>query len=638
MNQEATDKMENIKMHKRMLEIGAGAGRALVLAWRELAITDLAYKAVAFAILTPGTALFLRWMISRTGVGVVADADIAAFFFTTRQGIIALLLGCAILLAISILEPACVMVIGLAAKRGIRLVPRGALMFGAAHALAILRLAGLMVLRVVIALVPFILAGAAVYFGLLHGHDINYYLARKPTEFWVAVALFVPILAVLAWLVLRTVARWALTLPLLLFEGVTPRGALRESAARARGNYRLILLVLGVWFVLAMALNAALTTLMDAVGSSMGPHLAGSVAMILLFVASLAFLWIVLGISIAIFNAVLFSLIIVQLYLIVGKPAGSIEAAAVDEAGKASRLRVSPVMAGTIAAVAALIVIGIGLLAFLGSKGNQPVLVIAHRGASVDAPENTLAAFRLAAAERADFVELDVQESLDGSVVVTHDSDLMKVAGSPMKIWEHALDELRAIGIGSYSGPQFKDEHMATLAEALAVCKGSARVLIELKSYGHNQSLEEKVVSIVEAAGMAGDCMYMSLDHSMTAKMKQLRPSWRVGVLAAKARGDLTTLHADFLAVEARMATRRFVRRAHRAHQDVYVWTVDDPAWMLSAMSNGADGLITNMPARAREVVEWRARMSDAQRVLVALLVRLGASTDALEAENALRP
>jgi hypothetical protein len=97
--------------------------------------------------------------------------------------------------------------------------------------------------------------------------------------------------------------------------------------------------------------------------------------------------------------------------------------------------------------------------------------VIAHR-APANAPENTLAAFRLAAAERADFVELDVQETIDGIVVVNHDSDLMKLGRSPMKIWEHTHDELHTVDIGSYFGPQFKNERVATLT-GMAACKGS---------------------------------------------------------------------------------------------------------------------------------------------------------------------
>jgi glycerophosphoryl diester phosphodiesterase len=130
----------------------------------------------------------------------------------------------------------------------------------------------------------------------------------------------------------------------------------------------------------------------------------------------------------------------------------------------------------------------------------------------------------------------------------------------------------------------------------------------------------------------------MSLDHPMARRMKALRPSWRVGLLAAKAIGDLTELGADFLAVEARMATRGFVRRAHAAGQDVYVWTVNDPARMLAALSHGVDGLITDDPALARAVMERRAQMSTAQRFLVAQLIGLGASTEALAGEEALRP
>jgi hypothetical protein len=124
----------------------------------------------------------------------------------------------------------------------------------------------------------------------------------------------------------------------------------------------------------------------------------------------------------------------------------------------------------------------------------------------------------------------------------------------------------------------------------------------------------------------------------MSRRLKQLRPSWKVGVLVAKAIGDLTSLGADFLAVEASVATRAFVRRAHRAGQDVYVWTVNDPAWMLAAMAIGVDGLITDLPDVARSVVERRSGMSDAQRILVALLVAMGTKTESLVAEEAVQP
>jgi glycerophosphoryl diester phosphodiesterase len=614
------------------------AVRRFLGSWRSLAITDLAYKAVAFALLTPATLLFLRWLLSRTHKSVIADADILLIFVTTRAGVLALVLGGAILLAITALEIACLMAIGLAAAKGRPINARSALVFVASRSAHVLALTAHFVVRVIAGLLPFLIAIGVVYLALLRGHDINFYLAQRPPVFFVAVALVGVILAGLAALLVRMVSRWALALPLVLFEDDLPRRAFAESARRSVGSRTLVVVVLASWGVIALALANAARWLPELAGRVLAPYFAGSLALLLLFITVLALVWAAFILAAGIVNAALFALAILGLYLRIGErqelrvPAP----AALGRFGAPVQLS-RRVIAG-IAALAVLFFIGFAAIALSVTRRHAPALVIAHRGSSVAAPENTLAAFRLAIEQGADVVELDVQESADGEVLVVHDSDLMKVAGDPRKIWEATAAELRAIDIGSRAGPQFAAERVPTLAEALAVCKGRAHVIVELKSYGHDQELEERVAAIVEAAGMEADCSYMSLDHYMVGAMKRLRPKWRVGVLAAKALGDLTSLDADFLAVEARMANPRFVRRAHRAGQDVYVWTVNDPVWMLTAMSRGVDGLITDRPDLARVVVARRAELSDAQRVLVALLIRLGARTEMLAAEDALRP
>ena len=207
----------------------------------------------------------------RTGAAVVADTDIALFFFTTPAGAVALLLGSAILISITALESACLMVIGLAATRGIRVSATAAILFAGARAGAILRLAARIVVRVLVTLLPFALAAGAVYFGLLRGHDINFYLSRKPTEFWIAAALVAAIVVVLVVLLLRLLARWALALPLLLFEGISPRRVLQESTRRTQGNHSLVLLVIGVWCGIAVALSSALTFVMGLIGRELRP-------------------------------------------------------------------------------------------------------------------------------------------------------------------------------------------------------------------------------------------------------------------------------------------------------------------------------------------------------------------------------
>jgi glycerophosphoryl diester phosphodiesterase len=271
-------------------------------------------------------------------------------------------------------------------------------------------------------------------------------------------------------------------------------------------------------------------------------------------------------------------------------------------------------------------------------SGDRSIAIFAHRGASLEAPENTLAAFRLAGEQHTDYVELDVQETSDGVVVVAHDADLMKVARSPLKIWEATAEHLRSVDIGSYLGPQFAGERVPTLAEALAACKGVCRVDIELKDYGHNQQLEERVIALVTAAGMENDIVTMSLSRDFVERMKRLRPEWTSGLLSAKAVGDLSGVRADFLAVEKAMATRRFVRRAHRAGKQVYVWTVDDPARMIRMIGLGVDGLITNRPDVARAVLDRYAGMSEAERLFVFVMTSLGAEADVTPPAAELRP
>ncbi|PWB76980.1 MAG: hypothetical protein C3F15_04250 [Holophagae bacterium] len=625
-------------MWKQARGIAADAARDFIRSWRVLAITDLACKVVASAVLSPLTLLLLRWIMFSPSNRVVADVDILRFFVTTRVGVAALIVGGAIVMAISAIELACLMAIGFATAQGTRLGAREALVFGGRCALDVLRLTVNVVLRLLAGAVPFLLLLGVVYWALLTGHDINYYLAERPPIFWVAVAIAALLASGLAVLLAWTIVRWTLALPLLLFEGVSPRRALAESARRSVGDRWVILAVVALWGAVALALLRAATWLPEAIGRGLAPHLAGSLALLFVFIAVLSLVWVAFGLAMNILSVSLLALLLSRLYLRLGEPRAPRLPETPGWARPGARALIPRKVKVAAAAVAAAVVVTIALLNLATSRRETEVAVIAHRGASVAAPQNTLAAFRLAVEQGADVVELDVQESGDGEVLVVHDSDLMSVAGLPMEIWNTPAATLRAVDVGSHAGPQFAGERVPTLAEALAVCKGRSRVLIELKSYGHNQRLEERVAAVVEAAGMENDCIYMSLDHTTAWKMKHLRPEWRVGVLVAKALGDVRTLGADFLAVEARLASPRFVRRAHRAGQEVFVWTVNDPAWMLNAMGRGADGLITDVPDVARRVVARRAKMSDAQRVAVALLIRVGARTELLANEDALQP
>jgi glycerophosphoryl diester phosphodiesterase len=245
--------------------------------------------------------------------------------------------------------------------------------------------------------------------------------------------------------------------------------------------------------------------------------------------------------------------------------------------------------------------------------------IMAHRGASAAAPENTMAAVRQAIADGADWVEIDVQETRDGEVVVFHDSDFMKLAGNPLKLWDATLLDLEAIDIGSWFDPKFGEERVPTLKAVLEECRGRIGVNIELKYYGHDQQLEQRVAEIVEACGMSDQIVIMSLKLPAVEKMKSLRPGWRVGLLMSVAAGDLKKINADFLAVNASFVDRSFVRAVHAIKKQVFVWTVNDPVSMSTLIGQGVDCLITDEPALARIVLQQRAELSTPERLMLEL-------------------
>ena len=149
-------------------------------AWPSLWRTDLAYKLLAFALLTPAASWLIYLLRGGASDRVIADVDIARFFITTPAGIVALLLGASVFASITAVENSCLMAVGFARAHGITLEASGALRFGGRRALDVLQVAIQMVLRLLGGVTPFVLAAGAVYLVRLRDHDINYYLSQRP--------------------------------------------------------------------------------------------------------------------------------------------------------------------------------------------------------------------------------------------------------------------------------------------------------------------------------------------------------------------------------------------------------------------------------------------------------------------------
>ncbi len=247
----------------------------------------------------------------------------------------------------------------------------------------------------------------------------------------------------------------------------------------------------------------------------------------------------------------------------------------------------------------------------LDVEGFQKPLVIAHRGAAADAPENTLAAFELALAQGADAIELDVHLSADGVPMVIHDPRLDRTTSGRGAVRKHTLAALRRLDAGSWfnrrypakARGKYSMQRIPLLAEVLALARARrCHVFAEIKIGGETYpGIEAKVLEGIRHAGVAPRATIISFDTKVLRAIRKLDPGIALGtsfdrpVPALRRAGSLG---ARFVVPHRALATPRFVRRAHESGLQVIVWTVNQPHAMRRMLANGVDGIITDCPAR----------------------------------------
>lgn len=236
-------------------------------------------------------------------------------------------------------------------------------------------------------------------------------------------------------------------------------------------------------------------------------------------------------------------------------------------------------------------------------------LVLGHRGASEDAPENTLAAFRLAMAQGADGFELDAWRCASGEVVVIHDEDARRVAGSPLRIPDARLPELRALDVGRWKGPTHRGEGIPLLLEVLEALPGAV-VNVELKSRGRDLRVAQAAAEAIARAGARGRVIVSSFDFRLVSAFRLAAPDVPVGLLFDgdhpwRLRTALAArlLRAAAVHPAAALVTAERVARWHERGLQVNAWTADAPEEVTRLTRLGVDAIITDAPGRTRERV-----------------------------------
>jgi len=594
--------------------------QALARGWKPLVVYELLMSLLSATVLAPLVVTCSYHLIGISGESVLGNQDLVQFALSPI-GAAALMLVVSMTVGLLFLEFSGLILLVDAALRGSALSTRQvvAWMFSAAP-----RLLGLAVLQsslAILAALPFLGLAAVAYWFLLSGSDINFYLTERPPRFWVAVtigiALALGLAASAAWLL----AQWAFSVPVCVLNGHSWLSALRLSSRLARGRtWRLLLTIVGWLLLKDVAIFAALvgldwgnTVLFRQFDDRLSALVWSTVAMLLLDAIALQLLGAVFAIGLAALIA----------YEYQGARRSSsdprfaiaVKSVVASVPWPARRTRAAIVAIALMGPVASLVY---ALVLSREFVEHRSVRVTGHRAGPKPAPENSLSALRASIAVRADFVEIDVQQTADGHVVLLHDRDLRRVTGDARDLHDVKLADLKALRLQA-AGGEPSDDGIPTLAEFLAACDGQIRLNIELKDYGHSPHLAAAVLEVLRAHGFIDRAIVSCFEMPPLVEVRQGEPGLPVGVILSVVQGDASRLPVDFLSLNQRLVRADLVRRAHQRGMEVHAWTVNERSTALRVLELGCDNLITSDPALMREVVDWHAGLGDVERMLVRL-------------------
>ncbi|MDX8342404.1 glycerophosphodiester phosphodiesterase [Rossellomorea sp. YZS02] len=231
---------------------------------------------------------------------------------------------------------------------------------------------------------------------------------------------------------------------------------------------------------------------------------------------------------------------------------------------------------------------------------------IAHRGAAAYAPENTMASYDLAVDMKADYIEIDVQRSKDGELVVIHDTSVDRTTDGSGKVGDLTLEEMKSLDAGSWKGEQFEGEEIPTFEEVLDRYHGKVGILIEMKSPELYPGIEEQVADALKERQLDKPqnekIILQSFNFDSMKKMDQLLPKVPVGVLAwsqaqatPEALKEIST-YAEWFNPSYGIVTEQVVKDVHSLDMQIGSWTVRSHEAADFLFDMDVDAIITDYP------------------------------------------
>ena len=614
-------------------------GRLLLRTLREhlrpLIAFHLFFTLLASLLLLPGVAWVLQWIFAQLDNSVITTNALIDLLFSP----IGLLVALPVLASVFIVlywQQAGMLQVAIRPRANHYRLALVALWLSTRRLPALIGLATIQVGAHLLLLAPFMLAITWLYDIWLGGLDIYYLQVVRPPVFWYFVASVLPVVGIWVWLDSWLYLRWVLALPLVSLESMPPLQALRQSVSLTHGWRRSIgfavLAVLAAIIILPVLVTWVFDHLFTPLLWWLPEHNA------LLIPATLAYLtgYVLLTLGITFLGIAVNALLSANLYGQLAHPDPQENLPPASHPGR----------------LAWAVELGVVVFAALQAwwiltsfELDDNVDIIAHRGSSMVAPENTLSAVSQALVDGANSIEIDVQLSSDQEVVLYHDRSLQRLTGDRRKLTELTRAELGEFDVGRWFDERFQGERIPGLDETLKAVRGSASLMIELKpQFGQERQLADRVLQVLAEENLQRltcwsqatdgiqayvDCgfpdvlaemriaaMSPSLLRYITAAAPQLRTTLLAQLIMP---GTLNRRGFDALGLRHNRITRNEIRLARAYGYEVHAWTVNSQARMSTLIDMGVDGIITDYPAQLNQLLTDRRELSDCSLMLVKL-------------------
>jgi len=586
---------------------------------RSLLAFHVYFAILMVTVLVPASAWLLTALVKSSGASLVGNEDLLRFLLQP-SGLVWALLSLTLVSVVVFFQHAGMMLITTRDRNGQFHTAARALWYLLLHSKAILTLALIQVAIHLVLLLPVILAVGWAFQYFLGGYDIYYVINAWPSELWSFLGC---LLLASVWVLLihgNLYLRWSMALPAMLLESRGPVSALNRSAELTLGTRRRIAATLLSVAAILASLPLFVSWLFDGLGWTLFNILPANdrvvAATVLVLLVSYA-----LSNLVAAFIAVSGnSLAFLRLYHQYCLNEGSQEKVCLSQTNEPRNTGLFAVGIEVVLVLFALVQVTYAVQQF---RPSEDVLNIAHRGNSWDAPENTLAAIQRAIDDGADYVELDVRHTADGQLVLIHDRDMLRIAGEARAIWELSYPEVQDLDVGSWFAPEFADERLPTLAEAVELLRGRAGLYLEIKGAPQMPDLVPMVLEELRRLAFIEQTILASLAPSDLAQARALEPQLRTSLLVHTSVGRLAGQDVDMYGIRAALATPTNLNRLRAHEQGVHVWTLNDVASMERMIDIGVDGIITDRPDVLAEVLQQRAELNPIERWLLRFRYRL---------------